>query len=339
MTHRSTLLPLAASLALAACGDDSPPGEVTFAEPTFSAAITEDDRGAFMNTWGPSPDEIYVVGGQPGFGESTPSGVVLRYDGSTFTEMSVPAGGMLNWVHGAGGVAWVVGEEGRALRIDGDEVTEFDTGTDATLWGVWCARADACWAVGGDPRDVDSAPVAIAWDGTDWTEVSLPPTERSARALFKVWGTGPDNVVAVGAAGLIYHFDGSDWIEVESGVRDDLVSLWGTGPDEIVAVGGRSSGVAARWDGTAWTGETFARVPGLNGVWMNSEGTAWAVGVNGVILRLAAGSGFEFEELESSTRNVLHGVFGFDEGPFVAVGGTLNRNPPYVGDVLVSAVE
>jgi len=313
-------------------GDDTTTGPVV--EPTWEPAIADDDRGAFMSVWGPSGDEVYTVGGQPTIGELAGSRVAMRYDGSTWSDLEVPEGGMLNWVHGADGVVWMVGENGAALRFeDGEFVEEVDTGAGTNLWGIWCARADRCWAVGGNARDAESTPVLVELDGTNWSTVALPETERPARALFKIWGLDEDTIIAVGSVGLAYHYDGTTWTEGATGVGVDLISLWGRGPNDIVAAGGRINGQLARWDGTEWTTEVLGGVPGLNGVWMNREGTAYSAGVNGRIVRVAAGT-FEAEAMDSPAERVVHAVWGTDSGPFFAVGGSLDRNPPYVGEIV-----
>lgn len=303
---------------------------------TFRTAFDATPHGAFMSIWASAPDDVYTVGGQPSVPGVDAAGVVFHFDGVSWRELEVPAGGMLNWVYGVDGEAWVVGEQGRALRFaDGAFVEETSTGVDAPLWGVWGAAADDLWAVGGDARDRNGAPVLVRWDGAEWTNVELPELDRPAPALFKVWGTSATQIFAVGSRGVLLAYDGETWSQVPSGTGEDLVSLWGRSPDDIVCVGGRSNGVLGRFDGSAWRFETLERVSGLNGSWMAEDGTAYAAGVNGRILHFAPGSN-EFTDIESETDNVLHAIFGLNGGPGYAVGGTLLNTPPYEGDVLVS---
>ena len=55
------------------------------------------DVGALMSVWGPSPGELFIVGGQP----EADGGRVLRGHDDSWEPESVPAGtGMLNWVYG-----------------------------------------------------------------------------------------------------------------------------------------------------------------------------------------------------------------------------------------------
>ena len=173
----------------------------------------------------------------------------------------------------------------------------------------------------------------IHWDGDTWSAVELPDIDRSFRAFFKVWGTGPDNVYAIGSKGVIVHFDGSTWRQELAGTAKDFVSLWGTGPNNIVAVGGRSNGMVARWNGTQWRHEILAGEPGLNGIWMNADGVAWLVGERGRILRLE-NDDFATVPEPSMNRVLLHGVFGTEDGYRVTVGGTLGERPPWRGVAL-----
>jgi hypothetical protein len=305
----------------------------------WRSAFDATSFGAFMSIWGPTPTDIYTVGGQPTLRDTEGDGVAFRYDGASWSELEVPAGGMLNWVHGAQDDVWMVGELGRALLWrDGALVREDALGTEDPLWGVWAAAPDDVWAVGGNARDPAGTPVLGHYDGEAWELIELPELDRPSPALFKVWGTSGDNVFAVGARGVVLGYDGESWTQLPSGTGEDIVSLWGRGPNDIVAVGGRSNGVLGRYDGTSWTFETLERVSGLNGSWMDYAGVVYSVGVGGRILKFAPGSS-EFEDISSPSSNILHAVFGLNEGPAFAVGGTLASNPPYEGDVLIATQE
>lgn len=311
-------------------------GEPAVALASFDVAFDAEPYGAFMSVWGSAPDDVYTVGGQPTVPNIEADGVVFRFDGDAWSEVEVPEGGMLNWVYGVDGETWIVGEQGRALRlVDGAFDEEYSTGVDAPLWGVWGASADDLWAVGGDARDRNGSPVLLHWDGAAWEQVELPELDRPAPALFKVWGTSATQVFAVGSQGVILAYDGENWSQIPSGTGEDLVSLWGRAPDDIVCVGGRSNGVLGRYNGDAWSFETLQRVSGLNGSWMDQDGTTYAAGVGGRILAFAPDA-TDFADVQSATGNVLHAIFGLNGGRAYAVGGTLLSSPPYTGDVLVA---
>lgn len=314
-----------AALILLGCGDDPSP-----ASAPWRAAFDPADAGALMNVWGTSAADVYSVGGQPD------RGVIFHYDGTAWSEVEIPEGPMLYWIHGVDNTLVAVGEHGRVLRRDGDGVwTDGNAGLDTPLWGVWGARADRMFAVGGDARTGATTPVLLGWDGDEWAPEPMPALDRAAPALFKVWGTGPNNVFAVGSSGLMMHYDGSEWVQQSVGTTQDLISLWGRSADDILAVGGRSNGVVARYDGASWTSRTLEGVGGLNGVWMDADGAATAVGNFATAVHFDPGTWVaEPEPIDSYL--VLHGVWGVSDGPRWSVGGSLFSPPPYSGLAMVS---
>jgi hypothetical protein len=313
---------------------DSETGSETGGEAGSWEVVLEADNslGALMSVWGPSPDEVYVVGGQP-----MPSvGVALRFDGQSWSEDPLPADTpMLNWVYGVEGRTWAVGQGGTILTREAGAWTAEDSPTDRVLWGIWGASIATLWAVGGD--GFSDAPVLLRRDGdtATWEEVAVPDLGVEAKGLFKIWGRAGDDVWIVGDLGASLHFDGSEWSAHPAAGGVDLISLWGSDAEGIVAVGGRASGRVARLDGQSWVEELIDQ-PGLNGVWIDPLGGITSVGVQGRILSIAPGS-FEYELEDSPTNMVLHSVFGFSGGERYAVGGSLLMPPPHVGVLLRSA--
>jgi hypothetical protein len=166
--------------------------------------------------------------------------------------------------------------------------------------------------------------------------VPLPAVDRDFAAIYKVWGSGPDDVVAVGARGVLLHFDGSTWaqIPVPGGLSEDLISVWGTGADRLVVAGGRNNGVALVREAGVWrraATDALARRPGLNGVWVAPDGTATLVGVRGAAFRLLPDDTVLRDVTDSAL--TLHAVFGVDDRE-VAVGGSLDSSPPWTGLLL-----
>jgi hypothetical protein len=312
-----------------ACGGDDliePDGS----GPQWAEAFDASGIGAFMNIWGTGPEDVYTVGGQP------ESGVAYHFDGVSWSELDVPEGEMLYWVYGVDNEVFIVGSGGRALHRVGDGPFEtMETGTDQPMWGVWGASADQIYAVGGDALNPDTPPLMMFWDGASWSEIEIPELDRNTSALFKVWGTSVDNVYVVGGSGVIIHYDGTSWSQESSGTTEDLVSLWGTGPDEILVAGGRSNGVIVRWDGESWDAQVLSGVPGLNGMWVDDSGRASVVGLRGTVVTISPGA-FDTDLETSGTSLVLHGSWGVTGGPRFAVGGSLDRSPPFEGVVIYS---
>ena len=289
------------------------------------------EHGAFLSVWGRSPSEVYAVGAQIEGGVSR--GMLFARDAEGWAEVALPAGTPgLNWVAGVGEEIWAVGYEGTALRQEGGAWVSHPTGASTMLWGVWGASPGAIWAVGGD--GVSEAPTLLRWDGAAWSEVALPALDPASHGLFKVWGSGADDVMIVGDAGVTLGWDGEAWAAHPSGASIDLISVWGAGGAAKIAVGGRANARIARWDGAAWAGVTLP-LPGLNGVWVDEGGAATVVGWQGTIATLAPGS-LEPAAEASGTVLLLHAVFGFSGGPRYAVGGSLSGAPPWVGVILES---
>jgi len=299
---------------------------------------TDVSEGAFLSVWGTSVDDVWAVGGQTATVTDPGRGLIYRRTAASWAPADVPADTpLLNWVHGRGDDdVWAVGNAGVALHFDGTAWTAVDTGVDVPLWGVFVFGSSNVWAVGGNAFDRDTPGIILHYDGSGWAESPVPALDRESAALFKIFGVAPNDIHAVGASGVLLHFDGAVWTQMPSGTASDMISLWGNEADDIVAVGGRAIGTVARWDGSGWTAEEVGRLPGLNGVWMDPEGRASLVGNNGAAAVVR--EGFTADDEESSVSfEVLHAVFGLDDGTRIAVGGTLNSSPPYTGLIIENA--
>ncbi|MCA9699234.1 MAG: hypothetical protein KC431_17045, partial [Myxococcales bacterium] len=92
------------------------------------------DLGALMSVWGPGPEDVYAVGGQP---DPDPKATILHFDGSDWSEESTPAGTpMLNWVFGSEGRTWAVGQGGTIVTREDDGSWSAETSpSDRVLWG------------------------------------------------------------------------------------------------------------------------------------------------------------------------------------------------------------
>lgn len=320
---------LCLALLTGACDDADETPDMGPVEATWGVAFDATDEGAFLSVWGPDDAELWAVGGQP------EQGVVWRFADGAWGRASAPAGPLLNWVHGAGDVRWFVGDGGRALRIVGDGPFEaFETGTTAPLWGVFAVGPDEAWAVGGEAIDDGNPPDPVITRFKDgaWARVALPPIDRDFRALFKVWGRAPDDVWAVGAKGVILHWDGTAWTQHGSGTGDDLISLFGVG-EAVAIVGGRGNGILSRLTPAGWDTRILAGNPGFNGIWMQPDGTAWIAGNRGTLISIPPDS-YEPTRHRSGTREVLHGIWGTPTNHRVVVGGSLDTSPPWIGVAL-----
>jgi len=312
-----------ATLLAGACGG----GDTTWRE-----AFDAEPIGWLYAAWGPSEDDVYVVGAQ---GEIL-EGVVMHYDGSEWEEidldLSIP---LLQWVHGRSSTdVTFVGARGTIVHWDGSVATMQSGVTSEPLWGVWGATSDDLWAVGGSGF-AEGAPVLLHYDGSEWTEVPIALDRPNVHAFFKVWGSAVDDVWVVGQRGALLHYDGSEWTELDSGVSEDLISVWGTGPDEVVMVGGRSNGVALLYDGTELSPIElpFGAEP-LNGVWLRENTRAHAVGASGAHFEIDLASLDVRRVDEVPTLETLHGVFGVGNDLYAVGGNLFAGTPPFRGVAL-----
>ena len=95
--------------------------------------------------------------------------------------------------------------------------------------------------------DTDAAPEAAACDVGDpgcvstvvrcedaaWCPVAAPVDPRCT--LTAVWGTGKDDVLAVGSGGTILRWDGKTWtlLPAPENVKNTFFAIWGSGPDDV----------------------------------------------------------------------------------------------------------
>jgi photosystem II stability/assembly factor-like uncharacterized protein len=143
------------------------------------------------------------------------------------------------------------------------------------------------------------------------------PSDNGLLNFFDVWGTAPDNVYAVGTAGLVMRWNGAAWTKEATPApalpdRSDLLGIWGSGPDDIFAVGlgGTIFHYNATWlaqsppadDGGAPT------TPDLHAVSGGRPGDAWAVGANALVLH-TTDYGATWTRVDVPTQETLNGIW------------------------------
>lgn len=216
---------------------------------------------------------------------------------------------------------WAVGADADGtgplvLAWDGAGWTRHDVRSPGDLWWAWPAGADALWIAGAGGRVVRYTPS---------TGASTVDTTDPEATLFGLWGSGPDDVWAVGGNVLlpangarVYHYDGAAWSPVPlppaAAATTAMYKVWGTGPDDVWICG--LGGVVIRWDGASFTElptSTTAPLFTLHGA---SSTDVWAVGGagNGVALHW---DGAAWTDRSPPFVEILQGVFVTDAGPTV----------------------
>ncbi len=138
--------------------------------------------------------------------------------------------------------------------------------------------------------------------------------------LEAVWGSGRNDVYAVGRSGTIRHFDGRQWRTVPSGTTSGLYGIWGADRSNVFAVGGL--GNVVRFDGERWSHMAQLRDDGgtarqLNAVWGSGSTDVWAVGNLGSAHHFD-GAGWRFVKLPTSVD--MRAVWGSGPADVFAVG-------------------
>ncbi|MBN1342486.1 MAG: hypothetical protein JXQ73_07390 [Phycisphaerae bacterium] len=139
--------------------------------------------------WGTASDNVFAVGYY---------GVILRYDGSTWSTMTSGTTISLRDVWGTGpNDVFAVGYGGTILRYNGATWSPMTSGTTRGLYAVWGSAANDVFAAG-------ESGTVLHYDGTAWSSMESGTSVQ----LNGVWGSGPSDVYAVGEDGTILHYGG-----------------------------------------------------------------------------------------------------------------------------------
>jgi hypothetical protein len=176
--------------------------------------------------------------------------------------------------------------------------------TNSVLQDVTMTEPTDVWAVGTAWTDTTSHPLAVHWDGTEWTDVPVASGEDTGAESGEVYrldavdAVSRDEVWAVGAAesgsldvGVILRYDGSAWSTVPSptttsGLPSTLSDIDMATSTEGWAVGDIGDGVdkrplVLRWRDGEWGAVTLPvlNTPAtLTAVSVSTLDDVWAVG-------------------------------------------------------------
>lgn len=192
-------------------------------------------------------------------------------------------------------------------------------GLPGTLLSAWESSDGVLYAVGG----TSSTALVLRHDRDGWWQMD-PGTSN---ALWWVHGFSASDVYAVGAAGVVTHFDGTRWTVEREGGDFTLFGAWGATANDLVAVGGVVNATAPRaamvsrrsgWAEIPTTGLPPDRA--LFKVWGRNETDLFIVGERGLV---AEGSPGAFVRQTAPTTERLTTVHGAGTEVY-AVGGLQN---------------
>lgn len=209
-------------------------------------ALTDQD---LWGVWGASADDVWAVGGT-----TSPTGhpVILRFDGSSWTDMAVPTlqkAGVRAFFKVWGTArdrAFIIGQNGVVLRWDGVALHEEFVGASADLIGIW-GFDDRVVMVGGR-----GTAIATTWDGANWRTQNLAPLS----GLNGVWMRDPDTVHIAGTLGAVGILDFKTLVPKVETLSDalDFHAIHGDGSG-LYAVGGSFRSPVAPFEGLAFERE------------------------------------------------------------------------------------
>jgi hypothetical protein len=242
--------------------------------------------------FGTASDDIYDI----------EDGVIWHFDGDEWTDLTMGTGtdgsAQADGTSYQRGEAFTGGRWGRLFRVD-DGVIEPTTQSIPELLRqditrVW-SDGSRVYAVGPALLELDASGESDVWEALPGPSADFYPQA--------IWGSAPDDIWLVGSGERIYHFDGSDVVEIpnDSPAGTIFSDIHGSGPDDIWAVG--TNGKAKHYDGMAWVTVTTASVSDIDDVWVAPDGNAWAVGENGIVMRYTPGSGWD-DELDVTVSTV-----------------------------------
>ncbi len=144
----------------------------------------------------------------------------------------------------------------------------------------------------------------------------------TGNTLGSLWGSSGSDVFAVGEAGTILHYDGTDWTAMSSGMENDLRCVRGSSGSDVFAAG--DAGVILRYDGREWTRTDSGVSENLRGIRFVSDSEVYVVGDAGTILHY---DGESWTRMNSGTSENLHSLWGTAVSDIFAAGdaGTILR--------------
>jgi len=211
--------------------------------------VDEDGLHTYAAVWGSGLDDVYLAGA----GVATDFPNVKHWDGSSLTEIRISDMGWSN----------VTGLSG--------------TGSN-DVWAVLEQNFNSVYR----------------FQGGQWEDQTQPFMTQTLHDVWAIQGTGFYAVYAVGDAGAIYRYDGNTWSDESiPGEFSNFYGVWVSATGQVFVVGGDQVIYRGKVNQPgSWTLQSMPTdlPPGdLLDVWGSSDDDVYAVGTEGVIVRLESG--------------------------------------------------
>jgi hypothetical protein len=268
---------------------------------------------SLSSIWGSGDSDVYAAGQIDHSNE-----VIYHNDGSGWEMMHFGDFGRLNNIWGSGAndvyaAGWL-----HLLRYDGDTWSEVSLPQSVVfLTEVWGTGRNDVWVFyGGSGYGASSlAKGMFHFDGVDWESVDCPTN----MALTAAWGASPNDIFAVGEGAKMVRYDGSKWISLSGGWPSNSTAIWGFDEDNIFLADPKSiyrysageiteftdvCGLLRTWDlwgtslsflvsvglegkifiynGATWTHASVPATSNFTAVAGVSNDAVWAVGLDGM---------------------------------------------------------
>lgn len=148
-------------------------------------------------------------------------GTIRYYNGSSWSGQGSGTSNNLDGVYAADpSHVWAVGAAGTIRFYNGSSWSGQDSGTSENLCSIEGLDASHVWAVG-------TGGTVLFYNGGGWSKLAGTPGDD----LGDVWVTDENNIWVLGVN--LYYYDGSGWTRHDSGWTEGLVSMAGLAPDRV----------------------------------------------------------------------------------------------------------
>jgi hypothetical protein len=196
-------------------------------------------------------------------------------------------------------------------------------GLSGSIMSVWGTDSEDIWIAG--TVGTGDGPIAMHWDGTEWTDLEVPTTED----LWWVTGPDADHVWFSGDHGTVFRYDrnAETFTEITTTTNATLFGIWGPDGGPMYAVGGEigvsDSAVVIRIVGDVAT-EVDDLPAGIDSdeaifkPWGTAANNVWVIGTMGSVMNFN-GTTWSRQVLPGSPRLIT--LNGNAAGDMIVVGG------------------